>query len=266
MRHHKKSIIKYPLATICLLFGLLVGLYIERRQPATSGNIQAPLSSVIGPVDPRGEIAENFTPSSAEPSSQPQLNLPKNLNYTVPFTIQSPDSTWTGIYKEACEEASLLMASEYFKGNRTERMNVNYATEEIQKLADWEDRELGYNLDINSLETAQVATQALGLKAEIINSFTENELKKYLYEGKLILLPADGRLLKNPNFRSPGPPYHMLVIKGYNEQGFITNDPGTRNGKDYFYTFDTLYEANGDWSHANQKVNTGNKTAIVVWK
>jgi hypothetical protein len=58
----------------------------------------------------------------------------------------------------------------------------------------------------------------------------------------------------------------MLVIKGWDSNGFITNDPGTRKGRNYPYTYETLYNAAGSWSHNLNAVDTGNKTAIVVWK
>jgi hypothetical protein len=58
----------------------------------------------------------------------------------------------------------------------------------------------------------------------------------------------------------------MLVIKGWDSKGFITNDPGTRKGRNYPYTYETLYSASGAWSHNLNAVDTGDKTAIVVWK
>ena len=47
--------------------------------------------------------------------------------------------------------------------------------------------------------------------------------------GVPVLLPAAGRLLRNPYFSGQGPLYHMLVVKGYTRDGkIITDDPGTR--------------------------------------
>jgi len=55
--------------------------------------------------------------------------------------------------------------------------------------------------------------------------------------------------LNNPNFKQPGPIYHMLVIKGYNSWEFITNDPGTRKGNSFKYPYSTLINAVHDWNH-----------------
>ena len=84
-------------------------------------------------------------------------------------------------------------------------------------------------------------------------------------QSRLVLLPANGRLLGNPNFRSPGP-YHMVVIRGFNQSQFLTNDPGTRKGLNYPYSFSALYNANGDFDHAKHKVDLTKKMVIVVWK
>jgi hypothetical protein len=47
----------------------------------------------------------------------------------------------------------------------------------------------------------------------------------------------NGRELKNPNFKAPGPVTHMVLVKGYDykTKEFITNDPGTRRGENYRY-------------------------------
>ena len=58
----------------------------------------------------------------------------------------------------------------------------------------------------------------------------------------------------------------MLVIKGYTKNGFVTNDPGTRRGASYPYSFNVLYNANGDWDHDTESVNQTKKMIIVVWK
>jgi predicted heme/steroid binding protein len=55
-----------------------------------------------------------------------------------------------------------------------------------------------------------------------------------------------------------------MAINGYVYD--ITNDPGTRKGRNYPYTYETLFNAAGAWSHNLNAVDEGNKTALVVWK
>jgi hypothetical protein len=56
----------------------------------------------------------------------------------------------------------------------------------------------------------------------------------------------------------------MLLIKGYSKEGYVTNDPGTRNGRGYTYDFDTLFNAAADWDHSIKTVDLNKKIAIIV--
>ena len=88
-------------------------------------------------------------------------------------------------------------------------------------------------------------------------------MKKALSENKAILIPVAGRMLGNPYFQSPGPIYHMLVIKGYTKDGdFITNDPGTRNGENYIYSPEVIMNALHDWNSVD--MNKGAKVIVIV--
>src|SRR6185437_4143244 len=127
-------------------------------------------------------------------------------------------------------------------------------------------QQFGYNLDINSEETVQMIKAHYGLNAEVVSSYNENTIKQYLQDNKLVLIPENGQLIGNPNYKAPGPKYHMLVIRGYTSSSIITNDPGTRNGLNYSYSYNTLYNANGDWSHQTNSVDLSKKNIIVVSK
>jgi hypothetical protein len=75
-------------------------------------------------------------------------------------------------------------------------------------------------------------------------------------------VPADGKKLDNPNFKNGGPVYHMLVIKGFTGDKFITNDPGTRLGADFIYTQSNLMYSLADWDE-NKNAATGGKVGLV---
>ena len=91
---------------------------------------------------------------------------------------------------------------------------------------------------------------------------TVADLKAYIDAGRPVIVPAAGRELGNPFFSGEGPIYHMLVVRGYTEDTFITNDPGTRHGKNYSYNIDTFMEAIGDWEGHNPA--SGAKRVIIV--
>lgn len=195
-----------------------------------------------------------------------KLDIPDLLNLKVPFTPQAPSANWDELHNEACEEASSIMVNEYFSNNRESVLKPEFVEKEIQRLTEWQQNTFGYHLDTTSEETSKMISEVYGLHTEVVNEVSEEKIKSSLAEGKLVIISFDGRLLRNPNFKRPGPPHHMLVIRGFNKEGFITNDPGTRRGMNYSYTFKTLYEASGDWSHATKSVNLRNKNLILVSK
>ena len=76
-------------------------------------------------------------------------------------------------------------------------------------------------------------------------------------------MPADGHKLNNPYFSNDGPDYHMLVIKGYSEDHFITNDPGTSWGAEFVYTSENLFYSIAEWNQKESQA-TGPKIGLVL--
>lgn len=213
-------------------------------------------------------------PPSPTPIPQPKnastspttYQLPATKLLPVPFTPQAPTGNWDTIHNEDCEEASAIMADAYYNGPHDVKLDPAYVEGQLTKLTDWEMQAFGYNLDINSEETVKMIAANYNLQTKILYSYTQDDIKNQLAQNHLVLLPANGQMLGNPNYKQPGPKYHMLVIRGYTSSTIVTNDPGTRNGLNYSYSFDTLYKANGDWNHTTNSVNLNDKNIIIVWK
>jgi hypothetical protein len=215
----------------------------------------------------------SFRSSAEPPTNRPETSLkpdgtplPKTALLKVPFTPQAPTANWDELHNEACEEASSLMAGLYFGGDTESTIPADKAEAEISKLVKWEEDNYGYHLDTTAAETAKMIEQVYGLKTKMLDNFTADDLKNQAAQNHLVLISTDGRLLGNPNYKRPGPPHHMLVVKGYDAQGIITNDSGTKNGRNYAYEFSTIYGAAGDWDHGKKAVDTNRKVAIIVWK
>lgn len=236
-------------ATLALLFGAgyLINKNLYNDQDTQQQSLQ-----------PATNLADK-----AEPTPEPLEPIPPTLALSVPFTAQAPTANWDQLHNEACEEASAIMVNAYF--NEIASLPASYVETKISELTKWQTDNYGYYLSISNNETVKMLTEVFDLKAELAD-ISEDSIKRALTDGKLVILPANGQMLGNPNFKSPGPIYHMLVITGYNEKGFITNDPGTRRGKDYFYTYKTLYESNGNWSHSDNAVDLTDKQIIIVSK
>lgn len=200
------------------------------------------------------------TIAGVEVEAETEKPLPVSFNLRVPFTTQAPHANWDLPYQEACEEASALIVHHYWE--KTTFASKEQADREILDFIDFENQTLGFYKDTTAEEIAQVIREKWGHRAEVIPDPTVDMIKREVSNGSPVIVPAYGKALDNPNFRNGGPLYHMLVIKGYTPEKFITNDPGTRKGADFTYTYDNLMGAIHDWNGGD--VPSGQKVMIVV--
>ena len=226
--------------------------------PSPSPNVAKPTPTPPGPTE--------------TPVQRPTPVVENNgvLLFDVPFASQAPYALWDDLHNEACEEAAMIMVNAYFN-NRA--LNAHVMEQGILNLVKWEG-EHGYTVDVTVAEAVNILNDYFHLTARIVANPTTQAIRDELSAGRLVIVPAAGRMLGNPNFRQPGPIYHMLVIRGYdaNTDEFITNDPGTRKGEGYRYDSAVLIAAIHDWpklGKANTEVsdaemNAGNPVMIVV--
>lgn len=210
--------------------------------------------------------------SGSDAASQPQkskdlaIEWPIKKTLSVPFTPQAPTANWDELHNEACEEASAIMANAYFSKMEESTLKPDYVESEINKLTDWQKENLGYYLDSTTKETARMIEKVYGLKTEVISFPEKEKIKEEIVKGNLVIVSANGRNLNNPYYKQPGPIHHMLVIIGYEENIFITNDPGTKRGLGYAYDYLTLKTAAADWDHSIHSVDNNKKIAIIISK
>jgi|SRR5579872_737061 len=252
----KFKISKLSLILVLLAFLAAFGAIIYIRSLTPNSQVQISNNFIV----------QNQTDSTKSGQSSASTKLPATLNLKVPFTPQAPTANWDQLHNEACEEASAIMANAYFSGITSPTLAPADVEKQITNLTNWELQNLGHNLDTTSDQTAKMIESVYGLKTKMINNFTADDLKQQLVAGNVVLISENGQLLGNPNYKQPGPVHHMLVIRGYTPEGFITNDSGTRRGENYFYTFGTLYNAAGDWDPSINAVDLNKKIAIVVSK
>ena len=212
-------------------------------------------AAVVPPVTP----AVPATPTTPAPD-------PNVLNLPIPFTPQAPTGNWDELHNEACEEAAAIMANAYLTGDRESTIPAARVEAEIASLTVWEDKNFGYHLDTTAAETAKMIEGSYELKATVQYGYTLQDVKDQLTLHNVVVLPVNGQLVGNPYYKSPGPIYHMLVIRGYTATGLITDDSGTKRGENYPYTFSTLYTAGADWDHAANTIDQSKKPMIVISK
>lgn len=185
------------------------------------------------------------------------------VSLPVPFTSQAPYANWGNPYQESCEEASMLMAAQYYLGNTRARLTPSFANRSILRLVAWEKKHRGGYADSTAAEVAEMLGTYFKLSAEVV-PYEAAALRQAVAAGNLVLLPAAGRLLPNPHFKHPGPLYHMVVVKGYQGDEFIVNDPGTRYGAGFRYSTAALNAAVHDWNGGD--VLQGQQVMVVVNK
>ena len=206
------------------------------------------------------EAAEDDSPFFGEDVGTAEL--PAEYNLAVPFTPQAPHADWSLPYQEACEEASSYMVYAYFSGAASGLIDADVADAALLELVAFQEDFLGYYLDTTAEETALFIDAFYGLNAMVVEDPTVDQIKTEIAAGRPVIIPAAGRELGNPFFSGEGPLYHMLVIKGYADDTFIVNDPGTYRGENYVYSIDAIMDAMGDWNNGDPA--SGAKRVIFV--
>lgn len=184
----------------------------------------------------------------------------------VPFTSQAPlGGTWTELHEEACEEASMLMAEAYVR--RKGEFAKQATDRALRDFVSWQERN-GYGVDLTAAEMARVMGDYLSLQAKAYSGseVTADNIRRLLSAGYPVIIPVAGKQLRNPYFTPPGPDYHVLVLVGYDSDGFIANDPGTRRGAKYRYSEGVIMNAIHDWTGDKKTVPEGPKAMVVVQK
>ena len=154
------------------------------------------------------------------------------------------------------------MAHYYLEGKTIIEPAV--ARKELLALVEYEKKNYGFHEDTSTEQTAQLIRDYYGYKVKVYYDISLEDIKKELARGNPVIVPTAGRLLNNPYFTPPGPIYHMLVVKGYTPTEFITNDPGTKRGADYSYSYQVLEKAIHDWN--NGDVENGKSAMISIQK
>jgi hypothetical protein len=276
MRKHTVIVI-IAVAIALALFerGQLNDWLIELRKPAVPREQPRPTGELTPTPTPRPvPPGATDTPTPSRTPSPTFVPVTGAINLAVPFSSQAPRGDWSLPWQEACEEASSILVDLYWRGLET---SVEQMERDIYAAIDWETRTLGYYEHTTAAETARMLREHFGYRrVDVIGDATIADIVREVRAGRPVIVPLAGRLLGNPYYTQPGPIYHMLVVKGVTESGdLITNDVGTRHGKNLTYTPDVFYNAMHDVPEGGstwppgvdpaEYILTGAKRIIVVY-
>lgn len=230
-----------------------------------------PLSEVIikqsliaEEISEQTQELENLTPPEETPV-EPTPEIPTKLIHDVPFVSQAPYGDWDDEdQQDGCEETSIMMAIHWATDQSLSKKD---ALKILKEIVAFEKETFGFSTDTDITDTKRIATEFFGHEnmEQVINATTQ-DIKKALQIGGVVVAPMQGQRLNNPNFSNGGPERHMLVIIGFNDKKkeFITNDPGTRNGEHYAYSYETIENALLEYPSGVHTPITEERTAVLI--
>lgn len=202
--------------------------------------------------------------ASSAPAQTPPASNPGSVRLTMDFAGQAPLGDWNPPYDEACEEASLIIVRHFLEQTA---LNANVMNTEILAMVDYEKKE-GLPIDIDMRQLASVAKGMFGYDATVVEGgdVTIARIETELAKGNPVILPLAGQDIGNPYYSGDGPPYHVLVVVGYDGSNFVTHDVGTKRGEYYSYDKDVIMSAIHDWNGSVDTIRSGPKRMLVVTK
>jgi hypothetical protein len=193
------------------------------------------------------------------------LSSSSTIILAVPFAPQAPFGEWSDPRQDyGCEEASLLMTWHYINDLP---LSLQTAKNHVIEMSDWEERVYGEYKDSSSFDTVERFKAYFNYdEVRLAYDIGIDDIKKELLLGNPVIVPVNGRVLDNPFYTPPGPPHHMLVVVGFDDETeeFITNDPGTKNGYQLRYTYDNFYSSIRDYPTGHNEPVSKVRSAMIV--
>lgn len=188
---------------------------------------------------------------------------------TIPFTAQAPFAEWDDLrQQEGCEEASALMAMHWVYGTE---ISLEYARQEIVTMSDKQKLRYGTFVDTSAKDTIdRIFKDYFNYHdLELQYDISPSDIRNALAKGHLVIVPVNGKTLRNPYFRAGGPQRHMIVIVGFDwaTGEFITHEPGTKRGENYRYSYEIMRQSLRDYPSGNYvPIPENSPTAMIVVK
>jgi hypothetical protein len=243
---------------IALCLGYFFNIFFKKSTPDNKNQVEIISKKEAEPVQEDSQVIIESNSSVTNISAQQEATSTPPIKKTeqqVPFIVQAPFGNWKDSnFQNACEEASVVMAMGWIKDEKN--ISAIESKERILAIIDFENKTFGYSTDTNAFDIEKIFKQYFKYeKAKAQENIVLNDIKLEIQKGNIIIIPAFGQALNNPNFTFPGPVAHMLVIIGYDPlaKQFITNDPGTKNGAGYRYDENILFDA--IWEYPSGKTD-----------
>ena len=170
------------------------------------------------------------------PSSSPR----QTAVLQVPYTVQAPRGNWK-VFENACEEDAVLMYHDYLEGDHRADIPADEADPALRAMQKWQVDNWGAEKDLTLDRTGQFAKAYYGYSYQVLPATIEN-IRAQVSAGRPVIIPVMTHSLQNPHY-GPQTVYHEVLIKGYKDDGVVTNDGGVQEGKNWFYSWSVMFGA-----------------------
>lgn len=186
-----------------------------------------------------------FSEYDAVDHEKASMIWPDEYILEVPFVMQAPFANWSE-HNESCEEAGILLAHYYYLDQPLTKQQADW---ELKDMVQYQLNNYGGEYDIYAEQMAWLATDYYGkYEPRVIYGTIEN-IKSELLAGNPVIVPTTAAYLKTEKNDYPEMGYHVVVVVGYNQRGFLTHDVGTYTGEDFTYSYDVLQSAMADYDY-----------------
>lgn len=239
MPHRTRRILLFIGISIVLLLAALLW---------TRRNILSLEESSLNTISPAPKplSAPNVNRSIADPfivETKVIITESPLVQLSVPYVNESPDGSWKGSWKNACEEATIAMIDAYYRGETT--VSKENAMVFMQLLFDAQQKERGTDANSTVAQTLDLLLDWTIAEGRIVESPTIDMIKAEIDAGRPVIAFHKGFDLGNKNipFLATGSSYHATVVVGYDDaaQEFLVHDTGDNiDGPNHRYDY-TVY-------------------------
>lgn len=234
----KKKLLSY--ATLAVFIFIIVGVSYYLFAPPTVGDYE-PEQGIQKPTTNQAAREQSGSGNEDVEGASAQGQQPNQTLLAVPYINEAPDGNWTGPWKNACEEAAIVMVERFYAGQK--EVGVEDAKAALRRLFAVQDARWGGNANSDAARTAEIVNSLHLFKAKVVTRPTLEDIKNELAAQRPVITLHKGFDLGNKNipFLPTGSSYHSLALIGYDNatQEFITNDDGDEKagkGRRYKYT------------------------------
>ncbi len=257
-----------PLLALLTLSVVAGGIMLRQSVRGAAGPDLSKLPAVTEVTLPPPSPSAATSPVASAPTPTP-APLPAAFRLGVPFTTQAPLGDWPK-HQESCEEANLVMLDAYWKGNRSVVLDPATADRGINALVAWQVKNWGSEDDLTDRRLGELAKQYYGYSYEVV-PITEEAMKRSIVAGVPVVLGVTTHGLGNPRYPNFQNHHlvlgysvsHFITLVGYDDQGFILNDPGITPGRGYHVVYTQLLFAIDNLDQQRPTLNEGRVMLLI---